>query len=157
MLSVMAIFVMFASADAVCAAEDEELTEDGDAESSESAESELEIQCLRDDDCEAGWICRDIGICVPLDCNKDVDCKVVGFYCREDKVCAPETCVYDRDCQQNEFCDKGVCLTTPGENGYPYVEGGSPNCNSAGTFPAVSVFILLLTALMFVRSRFSAR
>jgi len=134
---------------------------DGDAEyeaeSSESEGGEAEVQCLRDDDCAAGWICRDIGICVPLDCDEDADCGVSGFYCREDGSCAPEVCVYDRDCGLNEFCDNGECLTTPGEKGYPYVEGGSPNCNSGGDYGGVGLAFMVVLALLVSARRCSVR
>ena len=149
----LAVLFILLGANALFAAEDGDLES---AELGEFVDSELEVQCLRDDDCDAGWICRDIGICVPLDCHSDEDCKVSGFYCREDKVCAPEVCVYDRDCKENEFCDQGTCLTTPGEHGYPYVEGGSPNCNSAGNLQNIAVFILLLSGVFTVRMRVQA-
>lgn len=67
-------------------------------------------ECGKDQDCKAGFVCRNAKCTPKPECEADTDCQV-GFKCKDQK-CAPE-CAANADCAAGQQCKAGRCAPIP--------------------------------------------
>ena len=68
------------------------------------------VQCVTDEECDAGKVCSLAGECAtPDSCDTEDDC-TAGWVCTETKCLKP--CRVNADCREGALCDGDTCYTT---------------------------------------------